>query len=674
MKLEEYAERLNQETIALADSDSEGTLRAEVFTEIVGQRLAEAGEMDGFEAAYHRGHGVELSGWSYDPIDEVLHLSITDYRGGGTESLSQTQIAALFKRLTSFVERSVDHLAEALEPSSPAFEVADLIRAQWKSLTGARLYLFSDAKARKPQMAPTEIRGAPITFHVWDLERLYRLDTSGLEREAIVVDLEKRLGAPLPCLQGDPGKDHQVYLTLLPGSLLAALYNEYNSRLLERNVRSFLQQRGAVNKGIRETILKASDRFLAYNNGVSATASRVDLVTTSGGVTALARIHDLQIVNGGQTTASLGAALRRDKADVSCISVQCKLTVVAEDTIDELVAHISQFSNTQNKVTGADFSANDPFHVKLEEHSRSIWAPAADGSQRQTHWFFERARGQYADEHMRARTPSKQQQFKSLNPTSQKFTKTDLAKFENSWEQLPHLVSLGAEKNFREFMLLLAERRREPDADYFQRLIAKAILFRRTEKLVDTFKFGGYRANLVTYAIAKLSNATASRLDLGLIWKAQQLTPATELALQDLIPHVRDVVFQPTGRVRHIGEWCKKIDCWASVRDLDWHVPTPLAKELIPLRRGGKQPNEVDLGLAEPTKAQTDLVTSATEVTAETWFRVSNWAKETDNLQSWQRSLAHSLGRVATSGKQPSVKQATQGMKLLEEAIRLGFE
>ncbi len=671
MEIEEYAEWLFQNTLATADAQDEGGLRLETFTGLVAQRLAEAGEFSGGEVCFHRARGVEVSGYAAE--DHALHLFVTDYRGANRpESLTDSQVRQSFRRLSSFVERSVDGYADRLEESSPAFELADVIRTNWSRTEAARFYLFSDARARQPVLGSTEIRGVPVSYHLWDLERLFRFDTSGLEREPIGVDVVKRLGYPLPCLKGPSATDHDVYLLVIPGDFLAELYADYGARLLERNVRSFLQARGAVNRGIRETILTQPDRFLAYNNGISATAGSVTLVPSEGGSPAVARIDDLQIVNGGQTTASLHAALHRDRADLSAIAVQVKLTVVGPKTIDELVPHISQFSNTQNRVTGADFSSNDPFHLAVQVLSRSIWAPAQEDKQRQTHWFYERARGQYGDALARARTPAQQRQFKAMNPTSQKVTKTDLAKFEHSWEQLPHIVSLGAEKNFREFMLRLAKRPREPDAAYFQRLIAKAILFRSAEKIVSAQRFGGYRANIVTYTIAKLTHATSHRIDLDSIWKTQRLSDATAEAVTELSHHIFNVLANPPDRVRNIGEWSKRLDCWKRIEELDWVPSKALEAELINISAGNAR-RPLDTGSDILTEEESGLVEQVSSVEADTWFRVSTWAKETTNLQPWQRGIAFSLGRLAESGRSPSVKQARQGVILLEEARRLGF-
>ena len=75
--------------------------------------------------------------------------------------------------------------------------------------------------------------------------------------------------------------------------------------------------------------------------------------------------------------------------------------------------------------------------MAVEKVTRSLWAPAADGSGQETHWFYERARGQYADALARERTPARQKAFKVIHPLSQKFTKSDLAKFEHSWQSSP---------------------------------------------------------------------------------------------------------------------------------------------------------------------------------------------------------------------------------------------
>jgi hypothetical protein len=269
-----------------------------------------------------------------------------------------------------------------------------------------------------------------------------------------------------------------------------------------------------------------------------------------------------------------------------------------------------------------------------------------------------------------------QKQFKLMNPSTQKFTKPDLAKFQNSWDQRPHIVSLGAEKNFREFMLELDKARTTPpDTEYFERLIAKAILFRTTEKVVSAQHLGGYRANVVTYTIAKLVRCTSHRLDLAQIWRNQALTEATMDALEALCLPIHKIIVNPSGQVRHIGEWCKKLDCWKRVEELEWTVPVALEKELVTLRSSGAGATDAVTGpeALDMSPEERVIIAKVLETSAEDWLRLSNWAKETNNLKPWQRGIAFSLGRLASQGRSPSVKQARQGMILREEAERLGF-
>ena len=331
---------------------------------------------------------------------------------------------------------------------------------------------------------------------------------------------------------------------------------------------------------------------------------------------------------------------------------------------------ISRYSNSQNKVSEADFSATDPFHVKLEELSRTIWTPPAPGQQRQTHWFYERARGQFLDAQAREATPAKKKAFLSINPKQQRFTKTDLAKFENTYAQFPHLVCRGAEKNFTEFMLSLKEAGHVlPDEAYFRRLIAKAILFRRAERIVQALSFGGYRAQIVTHSLSFLSHRTAMRLDLDRIWKEQDIAEPVTESIRLVAGMVHGVITVPPGG-RNITEWCKKEDCWKRVRDLDIKLPESLSSYLV---AKGLAPAEV---ARDPVSAQarSDDMERIASVPPDKWFELSAWAKQTGNLQPWQRGLAFSIGRLLGRGKELSRKQATQGVKILDEAERLGFK
>ncbi|MCB1972576.1 MAG: AIPR family protein, partial [Geminicoccaceae bacterium] len=356
----------------------------------------------------------------------------------------------------------------------------------------------------------------------------------------------------------------------MPAPILAALYDRYSARLLEQNVRTFLQARAQVNKGIRATIINEPQMFFAYNNGITATAQEVETRMTDSGLQ-IVRMTDLQIVNGGQTTASLFHTQRRDKADLSDIFVQMKLSVIDSEQSEMVVPRISEYANTQNRVNAADFFSNHPYHVRMAEFSRRIWAPAQQGAQRETKWFYERARGQYADAQSKL-TPGEQKRFRAEYPKTQMFTKTDLAKFENVFDDHPRWVNLGSQKNFARYAHRIGKEW-EKSSDgfnelYFRRAIARAILFRSTEKLVSAQPWynGGYRANIVAYTLSMLGEITKRKkasVDYQRVWATQAVDDVLSQALATIAAAVNEDVIRPPQGISNISEWCKKEGCWA---------------------------------------------------------------------------------------------------------------
>lgn len=656
----------------LLDADVEGAerMRPEVFTLKLIERLVDAGEVENAEPCYFRIPGIEVHGYGIDEED-TLNLIGAVYRGAvPPPSVTRTDVNTAASRLIKLWERCrAKPLHEQLEESSEAYDMARHIHQSAKNIRRIKLFVITDGTTKADSLTVEDLDGIEVRRSVWDIERLHRLESSGAKREEIVVDFEERFGAPLECLRaGDGTADYDAMLMAIPGPWLANIYDEFGARLLELNVRSFLQATGKVNRGIRDTLKNEPERFLAYNNGISATASRVEFAETPSGALAISRIHDLQIVNGGQTTASVHRALLA-KVDLTHVAVQAKLTVVGPELLETVVPLISRFANSQNKVSEADLSANDPFHVAIEELSRTVWTPTAGAGLRQTRWFYERARGQYADAHNREGTPAKQRAWKETHPPTQKFTKTDLAKFANTWDQLPHEVSKGAQKNFTVFMGNLKQRPVEPTTEYFERLAAKAILWKSTEKLVREEKFVGYRANLVAYAIAKLCHATSQRLDLDRIWREQRLDPAVSGALVELSHVAWEAIVDKAPEGSNIGEWAKREACWKAMREAKWKPGPELEAGLRVLGAGRRADS------AAPVSSEDDpRVAECAAVGGDGWFALANWAKETDNLQPWQRKLAFSIGTRVKRGNPPTVRQAQWGSKILEEADRLGFQ
>ncbi|MFC5849272.1 AIPR family protein, partial [Deinococcus petrolearius] len=419
-----------------------------------------------------------------------------------------------------------------------------------------------------------------VTRHVWDIQRLHRHRAHQQQPQAIVIDLQAMFGQSIPCLEmPGGGQDYEACLAIIPGSVLARIYAEHGIRLLERNVRAFLQAGGGVNKGIRQTILKAPGRFLAYNNGISATASRLEYTTLADGRRAIRRIHDLQIVNGGQTTASLHRAMVRDRADLGQVYVQAKISIVDHRRMMEMVPLISRYANSQNKIDEADLAANDAFHVRLEQISHVVWAPVLTEGQ-QTLWFYERARGQYRDAEAQNRTVAQKKKFRGRYPARQRFTKVDVAKFINTWDGQPDVVSRGNQKNFATFTVRMgALGGVEVDRDLFEKLVALALLFREAGALARNYP--AYRANIVAYTVAWLAEYTGRRLDLDRIWREQQVPQGLIDLMEQVMRGVQEaIVTLPGGS--NVTEWCKKPRAWEDIRVLEL-LPTDALKVFISL-------------------------------------------------------------------------------------------
>lgn len=666
--IDQFAHDLVQDVVATAEADELSTHDA--FAERVLSDLDTAGLVDDWFTSYFRAHGVEISGYGLNETQNTLDLFLVQFRQQPLlAKMGAQELQALAKRALNFLSRVRGGLRDTLDESSEAYDMCSVVEENLPKVSSVRVLIITNELATVRSLPAKETEQLPVSFDIWDLTRLHRLSTSGVLHEPIAVEFQQ----PLPCLSTPrTDENYSVFLAIIRGDVLANVYRQYGTRLLELNVRSFLQLKGAVNRGIRETLIHSPERFLAYNNGISATASKIDMVQPAEGGQAIQRVHDLQIVNGGQTTASLHSALMRGEGDLTRVFVQVKLTVVQPEHLDEVVPEISKFSNTQNKVTVVDFSSNDPYHVELEKITRTMWAPAVDGSGQDTKWYYERARGQYADALNRERTPARQKAFKLQHPLRQKFLKTDVAKWENSWGQKPWLVSRGAEKNFRAFMADQTGKPPTSDLDYVQRLLAKGILFRSAERIVTEQQFGGYRANIVTYSIAKLANATAQRIDLDRIWREQGITDALAEAVAETSHLAYKIIVSPPAGMSHVGEWTKKEHCWARVMEAEWHVPAVLEAELVDLTASRNRARAA--AKSTLSERETDVIVEATKVPPETWFDMSHWARETGNLTSFQRSLAYSLGRLASRGLEPSLKQATHGLKALADAQQLGFQ
>ena len=686
MTIEEFFEDFTQDIHARAGAEENFT--RSIFLEHMCSLLEDEGIISGYELTEHKitSRGQAVDAWSYDDELSCLTLILRDFRDGKKlESLTNTDLGNAFKRLRNFFDAALKpKFSSSLEESDPVASLAWMIQESKAEIEKINLIVVSNAQlsTRVADLPTDKAGGINTTYEVWDFGRIFRSETSGKSREDIEIDFTSIDGHGVPCLPAYTGEDSlKSYLIVMPGQIISDLYRDYGERLLEQNVRTFLQFRGKINKGIRNTIVNEPSMFFSYNNGLSATAEAVE---TNQNNTKLLKVKNLQIVNGGQTTASIFTANRKEKADLSKVYVQIKLSVIEPNLVESVVPRISEYSNTQNKVNAADFFSNHPFHLRIEEFSRRIWAPSPVGGVQQTHWFYERARGQYANQQANL-TPSEKKKFLTQNPRKQMFTKTDLAKFIVSFDEAPHEVSLGAQKAFsgtprteglvkRISKVWDKHDGREFNEVWFKQAIAKAIFFKELDLLVFRMPwYSGYKANIVTYTLAKFAcmvRESGLNIDFHAVWDKQQIPEPITKLLGEIAEKVNNMLSNPPeGVTSNISEWAKKELCWDKIKEAPFKL-TPQVKALLidheQSRELEKEGTRTQI-IQDSIHAQTYVV----EKGAAHWIQLREWNNSNRKLSPKEMGILNTACSIPR--RIPSDKQAAILIKAEERAKIEGF-
>ncbi|WP_417523691.1 AIPR family protein [Marinovum sp.] len=550
-----------------------------VFAELVMDDVSAAGISESPEVCHFEGTirnaKLRISGYGISADDTRIDLFLTHYLG--TDHLTQlrdSDVAAVARAAVQFAANAgTGKLSGRLDPTSPVMELVQTLELRWSDLDQLRVIVLTDGQTKSKHFTPREVEGRLIQVEAMDMERLFR-HTTGKPRDEIAISFEQAIGRPLPCVHvADPEADYDYALTAIPGEVLRALYERYNTTLLEANVRSFLGTRKKVNAGIAKSLQQEPGHFLAYNNGLVMVCDQAELSRAQDGQVGISLLKGLQIVNGGQTTSSIYFASRDNKAlDLSRVMIPAKI-VILRDGKDEgretLISRISQFANSQTAVKTSDLSANRPFHIQLEKLANDTWCP--DGTGR---WFYERAAGAYAVAMLReGRTPAQKKRLQLQIPTRRKLTKNDIAKYHESWRGLPAQVALGGEKNFAAFMSALDETPEivpaTLDVGWYKEMIAKVILFKAIEKQIKTkdakaiFKQG--YVNIAAYTIAIVADRLGDRLDLMQVWQRQDTSGPLSRLLWDWACVVNKV-FTKVGAGAQFSEVAKRPATWAAVQ------------------------------------------------------------------------------------------------------------
>jgi hypothetical protein len=649
-------------------------------------RLSDAEEVENVEIGYFEGRRANarmmIDGYAFDAVDKSCVLLLSDFSNSDQiETLTSTDIDRLYNSMRYLVEAALDGyiVDNKFEESSCGYMFATESKRLFNNgeISKFRFYILTDKKLseRVKNIKKDPISGKRVELNAWDIRRFYSLFASSQGKEEIEIDASVAKGGGIPYVGATKENDYSAYLAVVPGSFLADIYLEYGSRLLEGNVRSFLSNRGKVNKAIRGTILQHPDMFFAYNNGIAATATEIE-TRLDGGRQLITKIKDMQIINGGQTTASIANAVLQDKANLEEIYVPMKLSVVNHEKAKEMIPIISRSANSQNKVDEADFFSNHPYHVRLEEYSRKILAPPVDGNQYQTVWFYERARGQYIQEQMKL-SRGDRKKFQLKNPKNQLLKKVDVAKFINSYEQRPHIVSRGAQFNMRNFADLIGgqwsftEQNTSFNEYYYKKLIALAILFKSTERIVSAqqwyLEIKAYRANIVTYSIAVIMNQIQKKhpektIDFLRIWNSQGLSPELERQIAVTSREVFDFITRDDRLTLNVTEWCKKEECWKRAQNYGFTLLDDFVESLIDTsnEQEEKDAAKKEQRVSNQVSAEIELV----NLGADYWKKVLAFGKNDKLLTEMEEGLLNVAANFDTTGRIPSDKQAKLIMRI----------
>ena len=544
---------------------------------------------------------MAFDAYGFDASDKSFVLISNDFKDTADATLTRTELDTIRTRMLNFIQEAFDErLQEYFDLTDEMLPVGRNIARRMKkdyvdldnddSIDQIKLYIITNKTLsdKVTSLRCDDFLDKRVELNVWSIKRFYDLYQSGKDREPILIETDKYGIKGIPCIKAEMSGnlDYDAYLAIVPGYFLHSIYYDHGSRLLEGNVRAFLSNRGKINKGIRETIRKEPTKFFAYNNGIACTAAKITLSDDKRFITSM---EDLQIINGGQTTASLTSAVIKDKLPLDNIFVPMKLTVVKNDDYDMMIQNISRYANSQNSVKNSDFFSNHPFHRVFEALSKKIPAPVSGDNVNNTFWHYERSRGKYDQEQFKITRKSEKEAFARRYPKSQLIKKEDLAKFFTCAELLrPDVVSKGGEKCMSFFAEYIdSQYQKTPEYfndEFFKLAICYAILFKATDKIVKNSTWyisASYiKPFIVPYTISKIivNLPKGYCLDYDLIWRKQTLYPSLSCQIEKVAHATNEFIRNSVGSAR---EYCSKEETWKRYKEVPLSLDSQFVNDLI---------------------------------------------------------------------------------------------
>lgn len=535
----------------------------------------------------------EIFGYGISANKQVLTLYYSFYEPTlkKTDLLKKADFDIGFNRLKGFYDLSIRGHHIEIEEDDQEYEACKFIYDNLSTIVTVRLCLLSNYIIKDYDTKRLRIDGKNVITDVWDIEKICANLSSESDHVSIDIDFlkEPRYNMySLPYIEMNSERyGYKCISTMFPAKLLYKLYEDYNTALLMNNVRFFLgfsQKKEDTNSGMRKTLKEKNEMFLAYNNGITAIASGIDVKSNkdetklenevgasndfiSTGI--IRKIYDFQIVNGGQTTASIFTAKKTDKQEVNLLGVyvMVKLIVIDENKKDE-ITRISKFSNTQNKIKFADFSSNNNFNTEMERLSRSVLVPNEKNDA--IYWFYERVRGQYKIEYNKRTNKASQESFKKMYPSEKKFDKEVVAKLWMCWFEQPHEAVKGSSTTYASFLGVIDEGKFAPDETYYKKTIALLIIYKYLLKHGKESDFSNATAPAAAYALSYLNYITFGNLDLLGIWQNQELPEELMTFLDHLSNKIRsELDFYAVAGKKTILSISKTKDIYPNIKRKD---------------------------------------------------------------------------------------------------------
>ena len=706
INVEEYRKILHDD-IAIACEANGNENAANEFLLYVSGLLISGEEFDDFVECHCEGGTpgtaafYSIDGYAFDETDGSCCIFIVDYHGpGSTETIIAKNVESEFKKIRRFVEKSIKAELYKEISNSSAKDFSYTLFSDSEKITKYRFYLLTDAYNRQQAKTINDetINERIVELNVWDVERLHDLVSSQTQKESVEINFDEFGIEGIPCVKAvdhknvvadidisyayekdnheDSGPENMItyssYLAVVPGEVLNQLYLDYGSKLLEGNVRSFLSAKGKVNKGIKSTIKNYPEMFFAYNNGIAATATKIETKMTKNGPV-ITYIKDLQIVNGGQTTASIANTLltakKGENVDLTKVAVPMKLSVLEHTMAERIIPKISEYSNSQNKVEASDFFSNHPFHIRMEEYSRKTPIPAKGGNQFQQYWFYERARGQYNQGKMKiAGKQAQLNKYTDRYPEKMVITMLDFAKYMELYNCRPDIVSKGKQKTLQHFAEEIKTAWEKSDIEfngfYYKRLVAIAIIFKRTDEIIKGSAWyksnRSYKANVIAYTMSVIfdyihRNCKDYEIDFKRIWNEQDIYEELEEQIYVLQNEVHNFITGPRP-TENVTEWCKKELCWKHAQKQVWTINNDFIASLISKEILDDDNNDAEKG--QKIKNEIDALKEIMARGIQYWDKVLDWGKSRHLLTIKEMQIIELASKMFFTGRIISDKQA----------------